>query len=105
MYIKPTKVTFMLRAVQEYARAFLFCLIILGFPAAVRYGWRRLLANIQTLSKAVASSYLTSLAVADRSSTLLLLLLLGSSERGAVPVLEVLHHLAVPLPLLLRVVL
>ena len=102
MYIKPTKVTFMLRAVQEYARAFLFCLIILGFPAAVRYGWRRLLANIPTLSKAVASSYLTSLALADRSSTLLLL---GSSERGAVPVLEVLHHLAVPLPLLLRVVL
>ena len=53
-------------------------------------------------------SYLASLALADRST------LLGSSQRWAlllllllllVPVLEVLHHLAVPLPLLLRVVL
>ena len=52
-------------------------------------------------------SYLASLALPDRST------LLGSSEWWAllllllllVAVLEVLHHLAVPLPLLLRVVL
>ena len=47
------------------------------------------------------TSYLASLALSGARSSLL-----GSSERwAAVPVLEVLHHLAVPLPLLLRVVL
>ena len=50
----------------------------------------------------MTSSYLTSLALSGARSRLLV----GSSEGwAAVPVLEVLHHLAVPLPLLLRVVL
>ena len=57
--------------------------------------------NGQRLSEqSLTVSYLAALAFTNRST-----LLLGSAEGWAVSVLEVLHHLAVPLPLLLRVVL